>query len=73
VANDCPVVLVHGLFGWGPGELAEFPYWGKGLTVPSPLPRLVASVGPISSLHDRACELAFNIRGDQAVAAAARR
>lgn len=65
MANDCPVVLVHGLFGWGPGELADFPYWGTGLTVHSPLPRYVASVGPISSLHDRACELAFSIRGGQ--------
>lgn len=65
MANDYPVVLVHGLFGWGPAELTGFPYWGTGLTVPSPLRRLVASVGPISSLHDRACELAFQIRGGQ--------
>lgn len=63
MANDFPVVLVHGLFGWGPSELAEFPYWGTGRSVPSPLPRREASVGPISSLHDRACELAFQIRG----------
>ncbi len=63
MANDFPVVLVHGLFGWGPGEVLDFPYWGTGLTVPSPLPRIYASVGPISSLHDRACELAFQLRG----------
>lgn len=63
MANDCPVVMVHGLFGWGPDEMAAFPYWGTGLSVPSPLPRHEASVGPVSSLHDRACELAFQIKG----------
>jgi triacylglycerol lipase len=63
MANDFPVVLVHGLFGWGPGELAEFPYWGTGRFVSSPLPRREASVGPVSSMHDRACELAHQIKG----------
>jgi triacylglycerol esterase/lipase EstA (alpha/beta hydrolase family) len=63
VANTNPVILVHGLFGWGPDELAQFPYWGIALAVPSPLPRQAASVGPISSVHDRACELAFQIKG----------
>jgi triacylglycerol lipase len=63
MSNSFPVILVHGLFGWGPGELAQFPYWGTGRSVPSPLPRREASVGPISSLHDRACELAFQIKG----------
>ncbi|HUO47890.1 MAG TPA: hypothetical protein VMU09_03560 [Acidimicrobiales bacterium] len=63
MANDFPMILVHGLFGWGPSELGGFPYWGTGHSVPSPLPRHEASVGPISSLHDRACELAFQIKG----------
>ena len=63
MANMHPVVLVHGLFGWGPGEVADFPYWGLGRSVSSVLPRREASVGAISSLHDRACELAFQIRG----------
>ena len=63
MTNDFPVILVHGLFGWGPTELARFPYWGTGRFVPSPLPRFEATVGPISSLHDRACELAHQIRG----------
>jgi triacylglycerol lipase len=63
MANHFPVILVHGLFGWGPSELAEFPYWGTGTSVPCPLPRRAASVGPVSSLHDRACELAWQIRG----------
>jgi triacylglycerol esterase/lipase EstA (alpha/beta hydrolase family) len=63
MANGHPVVLVHGLFGWGPGEVADFPYWGTGRSVACPLPRREASVGPVSSLHDRACELAFQIKG----------
>jgi triacylglycerol lipase len=63
--NQHPVILVHGLFGWGPSELGGFPYWGTGTLVPSPLCRRWASVGPISSVHDRACELAFQIRGGQ--------
>lgn len=63
MANGFPVILVHGLFGWGPGEVADFPYWGTARSVPCPLPRREASVGPISSLHDRACELAFQLKG----------
>lgn len=63
MANTCPAILVHGLFGWGPSEAGGFPYWGTGVVVPCPLPRYVASVGPISSNHDRACELAYQIKG----------
>lgn len=63
MANDCPVILCHGLFGWGPSEGGGFPYWGTARSVPSPLRRREASVGPISSTHDRACELAFQIKG----------
>jgi triacylglycerol lipase len=65
MANNYPVIMVHGLFGWGPAELGGFPYWGTGLAVPSPLRRLQASVGPLSSMHDRACELACQIHGGQ--------
>ncbi len=63
MANHHPVILCHGLFGWGPSEVGAFPYWGTAMSVRSPLPRLEASVGPISSSHDRACELAFQIKG----------
>lgn len=60
--NNYPVVLIHGLFGWGAGEL-PIPYWGTGTTVPSPLPIFEANVGPVSSFHDRACELIAQIKG----------
>ena len=63
MANDFPVILCHGLFGWGPSEVAGFPYWGTARSVPSALRRREASVGPISSSHDRACEMAFLIKG----------
>ena len=63
MANDYPVILCHGLFGWGPAEAGGFPYWGTAPSVKSPLRRHIASVGPISSAHDRACELAYQIKG----------
>ena len=63
MANAYPVIFTHGLFGWGPREVGGFPYWGTAALVDSPLPRFFASVGPISSVHDRACELAFQIKG----------
>ena len=53
MANAHPVILCHGLFGWGPSESGGFPYWGTAMSVPSPLDRHPASVGPISSTHDR--------------------
>ncbi len=62
MGNACPVILVHGMVGWGPTEMIGFPYWGTATWVPSPLARHVADIGPISSLHDRACELAYQIR-----------
>lgn len=63
MAKSDPIILVHGLFGFGPGEFAELPYWGTGRSVPGVLPRREASVGPVSSTHDRACELAWQIKG----------
>lgn len=61
--NHQPVIFVHGLMGFGPSELGPLDYWGCAFKVPSPLPRFEASVGPISSAHDRACELAAQIMG----------
>ena len=67
--NQYPMVFVHGFLGWGPEELLGYKYWGgtaldierylkeQGFTV------YIASVGPISSNHDRACELFYQIKG----------
>ena len=66
-----PIVFVHGLFGWGSDEGIDrkMPYWGattgnlieyltdKGFECYS------ASVGPISSAWDRACELYARLTG----------
>ena len=60
--NGYPIVLVHGLFGYGNAEVANFNYWGgfsslrsileaKGYEVYTP------TIGPVSSNWDRACEL----------------
>jgi triacylglycerol esterase/lipase EstA (alpha/beta hydrolase family) len=61
--NKRPAVLVHGILGFGPKELGPLNYWGTAFKVPSPIPRFEASVGPLSSAHDRACELAAQIKG----------
>lgn len=61
--NQSPVILIHGIFGFGPKELGPLSYWGAGLRVQSPLARHEASVGPLGSAHDRACELAAQIKG----------
>lgn len=64
MANQDPVVFVHGLFGFGPDELGPLNYWGRAFKVPSALDRRYeASVGPVGSAHDRACELAAQIKG----------
>ena len=60
--NKYPIVLVHGLFGWGNTEVAHLNYWGgtdslremlgnAGYQVYTP------TIGPVASNWDRACEL----------------
>ena len=66
-----PVVFVHGLMGWGGRDKinAVMPYWG--MTTGSLTSYLgtkgyetyAASVGPISSAWDRACELYAQLAG----------
>lgn len=58
--NHYPIVLVHGLFGWGGTEVLGLNYWGgfsslrdilnnAGYKVYTP------SIGPVASNWDRAC------------------
>ena len=61
--NNCPIILVPGLLGWGPDALLGLPYWGVAERLPTTLEKYVATLGPVSSSHDRACELAFQIKG----------
>lgn len=67
--NKYPIVLVHGVCGWGRDELlGKYHYWGgfgdtqeylksKGYEV------YTASIGPLSSNWDRAVELYYCIKG----------
>ncbi len=58
------IVFVPGLFGWAPGELGDFPYWGEALTqLEPPFTTHWLKCGPISSFHDRACEIFAQIKG----------
>ena len=58
------IVFVHGLLGWGPSEMGGLPYWGYALKLDTGGFNVhEASCGPISSFHDRACEVAAQIRG----------
>ena len=70
-SKDDPVVFVHGLMGWGQraGINAMLPYWGMTTgSLTSYLNSLgyetySATVGPISSAWDRACELYAQLTG----------
>ncbi len=68
LTNNYPIIMVHGLFGWGNDELMGKNYWGgseslreklinKGYKVYTP------TIGPVSSNWDRACELYAYIKG----------
>lgn len=63
------IIFVHGFFGWGSNELMQcLPYWGEAKNADPFKDKNVskakfASVGPISSNHDRACELFYQIKG----------
>ena len=68
---DYPVVFVHGYSGWGSYDERNnaTPYWGLGSTnVENSLTSrgyrvYMASVGPVSSAWDRACELYAQLTG----------
>lgn len=68
VSNNYPIIMVHGLLGWGNDELFGLNYWGgfeslreildnEGYEVYTP------TVGSLSSNWDRACELYAYIKG----------
>ncbi|WP_143317579.1 lipase [Clostridium sp. HBUAS56017] len=67
-SNKYPIVMVHGLMGWGNTELFGLNYWGgfsslkdhltnEGYTVFTP------TIGSITSNWDRACELYAYLKG----------
>ena len=68
-----PIVFVHGMFGWGENEgiNKKMPYWGASTGSITEYLRqfgyecYAASVGPISSAWDQACELYAQLTGTQ--------
>ncbi|WIY58946.1 esterase/lipase family protein [Bacillus arachidis] len=63
-----PIILIHGLAGWGRDELFGFKYWGGFKDIETNLNQqgyrtYTASVGPFSSNWDRAVELYAYIKG----------
>ena len=71
-ANNDPVILVHGVLGFGPDEFqySGFNYWGGHGDIArhmqvyrGPHHVFAAAVGPISSNWDRAAELYAQIKG----------
>ena len=59
------IIFVPGIFGWGPRELGGFSYWGDALKQFGDTAFTTHEVkcGPISSFHDRACEIFAHIKG----------
>lgn len=68
IANDYPIILVPGFMGMDRNTFEHFFYWGGTVDLEQELRRAghevyTASIGPISSNWDRACELFASIRG----------
>ncbi|PZP49313.1 MAG: lipase [Pseudopedobacter saltans] len=67
--NKIPIVLVHGLFGFGRDEVLGLKYWGGGfkdlqeILKSNGYPTFTSNVGPVSSNYDRAIELYYQIKG----------
>lgn len=71
--NKYPFVFVHGMFGWGANEGLNrlIPYWGASTgnlveyLTDEDFDCYAASVGPLSSAWDQACELYAQLTGTQ--------
>ncbi|KAH7676830.1 Triacylglycerol lipase protein [Dioscorea alata] len=60
-SNIPPIVLVHGIFGFGKGRLGGLSYFGGAETKDEHV--LVPDLGSLTSIHDRACELFYYLKG----------
>lgn len=66
--TKAPIVFVHGMVGFGAYEEKNFSYWGgfqnmMGVLRDNGYEAYAASVGPLSSAWDRACELYAQLTG----------
>src|SRR5699024_6846393 len=69
--NDYPIILVHGLGGWGEGEMFDIKYWGgehdtEAFLNDNEHETYAATVSPDASNWDRAVELYHYIYGGEA-------
>lgn len=67
-SNNYPIVMVHGVMGWGNDELFGLNYWGGFSSLKDHLNTegykvLTPTVGSITSNWDRACELYAYLKG----------
>lgn len=76
-SNDYPIILIHGLGGWGYYDHAteSYPYWGAGAGMSegdgdfvkflrdNGYEAYAVSVGPVSSAWDRVCEIYAQLTG----------
>eukprot|EP00854_Cymbomonas_tetramitiformis_P007139 gene7139-8514_t len=61
--NLYPIVLVHGVFGWGTEQMLAPSYWAGAESLDAQARILSPSIGPVSSAHDRAVELFYKLKG----------
>ncbi|MFP4178529.1 MAG: esterase/lipase family protein [Spirochaetaceae bacterium] len=66
--NNYPVILVYGFMGFDSYSFVRWLYWGGAVDLEKELTELgytvyTAKIGPVSSNHDRACELYAAIKG----------
>ncbi|KAL3686972.1 hypothetical protein R1sor_013281 [Riccia sorocarpa] len=65
-----PIVMLHGIFGFGKGKLGQFSYWGGAELKDDRV--LVPDLGALTSIHDRACALFYYLKGGTVYYGAAR-
>ncbi|CAK9227938.1 unnamed protein product [Sphagnum troendelagicum] len=56
-----PIVLLHGIFGFGKEKLGSLSYWGGAEQRYDRI--LVPDLGALTSIHDRACLLFYYLKG----------
>ncbi|XP_024524255.1 uncharacterized protein LOC9655290 [Selaginella moellendorffii] len=59
--EKAPIVLVHGIFGFGKGKLGNISYWAGAEEKDERV--LVPDLGSLTSIHDRARELFYYLKG----------
>ncbi|KAJ7558371.1 hypothetical protein O6H91_04G036200 [Diphasiastrum complanatum] len=59
--EEAPIVLVHGIFGFGKGKLGSISYWAGAENKDNRV--LIPDLGSLTSIHDRACELFYYLKG----------